>query len=111
MTSERLVALLRREVLNAGPNAELPTIRDVAHAIGKDCPIGTVQRAYAMLEDEGLVVNRGQRGRWTAANLPTIRLQPAIALLRDAIQQLCESGYSEQDLTNAWREARQGKSS
>ena len=59
---QKIVAAIRQEVL-AGqlrPGERLPTVRQAAADWG--CTVGTVQRAYAELAHQGLVVSRSGQG-------------------------------------------------
>jgi molybdate-binding protein/DNA-binding transcriptional regulator YhcF (GntR family) len=59
---QKIVAAIRQDIL-AGrlrPGERLPTVRQTAADWG--CTIGTAQRAYAELADQGLVVSRSGQG-------------------------------------------------
>src|SRR6185437_2589328 len=59
------------------PGARLPTMREVAVALAVD--LNTVQRAYAALEEDGLVTMVQGRGSFVAAALPPSRSRSAEA--------------------------------
>lgn len=70
---------LRQQILQAigdgtlAPGAQLPTMREVAVALKVD--LNTVQRAYAALERDGVLVTARGRGSFVAEKPP--RLDPA----------------------------------
>ena len=71
---------LRQQILQAigdgtlAPGAQLPTMREVAVALKVD--LNTVQRAYAALERDGVVITARGRGSFVAERPP--RADPAL---------------------------------
>ncbi len=72
--AEQLAASVRAAIVrgDAPPGTRLPSGRDVAAAVGAS--LQTVQRAYKILGDEGLVVSRVGRGTVIAPDLDIDRL-------------------------------------
>lgn len=99
---------IRQEILQKtlGPGDPLPPVRAMA---GRwDCTIGTVQRAYRELADQGLVVSRPGQGTRVAAVSPAQEVGP---LRRAALVQRTEAflleaftaGFSQAEVERAVR--------
>lgn len=72
--AEQIAAAVRRAVATGelAPGDRLPSGRDLAESSG--VTLGTVQRGYRLLADDGLVVARVGRGTSIAADVDTRRL-------------------------------------
>jgi GntR family transcriptional regulator len=91
------------------PGARLPTMREVAVTLAVD--LNTVQRAYAALEEDGLVTMVQGRGSFVAdAPRPAGNREADIKLLAAKVAaQAQAAGVSADELTEALRElARRG---
>src|ERR1700744_2808377 len=85
------------------PGARLPTMREVAVTLAVD--LNTVQRAYAALEDDGLVTMVQGRGSFVAEAPPPSRSRSAEArnLAAKVAAQARAAGVSLDELTEALR--------
>ena len=95
--------LIERGELRAGDS--LPTVRQLAGDLG--VAPNTVARAYAELQDEGLLTCDGRRGTRVASDVRTAvkptrarRLQEAIT---DFLATLVQRGYSDAEIAAALR--------
>jgi GntR family transcriptional regulator len=95
---EQIAAAVGRGTL--APGARLPTMRQVAVALSID--LNTVQRAYAELEREGIVVMVRGRGSFVA-ELPPLRSArtEAQALAAQVAAQAQASGIALSELAEA----------
>jgi GntR family transcriptional regulator len=83
-----------------GPGAQLPTMREVAVALAID--LNTVQRAYAELEAEGLLVKVQGRGSFVADKpAPRNRVAEIENLAARIAAQAQAAGVSLEELANA----------
>ncbi len=99
---------IRQEILHGTlrPGDRLPSVREMATRW--HCTIGTVQRAYEELVDQGLVVSRPGQGTHVAAVIPAATVEP---LRRAALVQRAEAfllevltaGYTETEVEQAIR--------
>jgi GntR family transcriptional regulator len=96
-------SLIERGELCAGDS--LPTVRQLAGDLG--VAPNTVARAYAELQEEGLLTCDGRRGTHVAADVPANdrptrarRLQEAAARF---ISTLAHRGYSDREIATALR--------
>jgi GntR family transcriptional regulator len=104
---DQIAAAIGRGELAAG--ARLPTMREVAVRLAVD--LNTVQRAYAVLEEDGLVTMVQGRGSFVAdAPRPARNREAEIELLAAKVAaQARAAGVSADELTEALRElARRG---
>lgn len=83
----------------------LPTVRQLARDLG--VAPNTVARAYAELQDEGLVVSDGRRGTRVASGVQTGDTPTRTHKLHETISQFLENlsrrGYSQSEITAALR--------
>lgn len=85
------------------PGVQLPTMREVAVALAID--LNTVQRAYAELEAEGLLVKVQGRGSFVAERpKPRSRSAEIRALAAKLAAQAQAAGVSSEELIEALRE-------
>lgn len=85
------------------PNAQLPTMREVAVALAID--LNTVQRAYAELEAEGLLIKVQGRGSFVAETpKPRNRNAEIEALAAKVAAQAQVAGVSPDELADALRQ-------
>ena len=85
------------------PGAQLPTMREVAVALAID--LNTVQRAYAELEAEGLLVKVQGRGSFVADKpKPRSRAAETANLAARVAAQAQAAGVSLDELAEALRE-------
>ena len=86
-----------------GPGAQLPTMREVAVALKID--LNTVQRAYAELEAEGLLIKVQGRGSFVADKpRPRSRSADIRTLAAKVAAQAQAAGISLMELADALRE-------
>lgn len=101
---------IRQQILKGelGPGARLPTIREMTARWG--CTIGTVQRAYRELAQQGLVTSRAGQGTRVVEGL----MPPGGASLRRAallnraeafLLEVLTAGYDPTEVETAIREA------
>ncbi|MFY9720347.1 MAG: GntR family transcriptional regulator [Candidatus Cybelea sp.] len=95
--------LIERGELRAGD--ALPTVRQLAGDLG--VAPNTVARAYAELQEEGLVTSNGRRGTRVALGVragdkPT-RARKLHGTIAQFLQALAHRGYSESEVTAALR--------
>lgn len=95
--------LIERGELRAGDT--LPTVRQLAGDLG--VAPNTVARAYAELQNEGLVISDGRRGTQVAPGVRTSDKPTRSRKLHEAIAQFVETlghrGYSETEISSALR--------
>lgn len=110
---QKIVTAVRQEVLNGqlNPGDRLPTVRQAAVEWG--CTLGTVQRAYAELARQGLVVSRSGQGTRVVEQPPLADDTPLRrALLVHRAQafllETLTSGYTPLEVENALRMALDG---
>ena len=74
------------------PGAQLPSVRSVASEAGVNP--NTVQKAYAMLERDGVIVSVPGRGSFLAEQreLADIRERAALDALREAVEAALQTG-------------------
>jgi GntR family transcriptional regulator len=85
------------------PGAQLPTMREVSVALAID--LNTVQRAYAELEAEGLLVKMQGRGSFVADKPKARNRDAEIEVLAAKVAALARAaGVSLEELTGALRE-------
>ena len=98
---EQIAAAIGRGEL--APGARLPTMREVAVTLSID--LNTVQRAYAALEEDGLVTKVQGRGSFVAEMPPPARDRHAEAnvLAAKVAAQAQAAGVSLGDLAEALR--------
>ena len=96
-------SLIERGELRAGDS--LPTVRQLAGDLGVSP--NTVARAYAELQDEGLLTCEGRRGTRVAPDVRTGDSTTRARRLQDAIAHFLETlahrGYSEDEIALALR--------
>lgn len=99
-------SLIERGELRAGDT--LPTVRQLASDLS--VAPNTVARAYAELQEEGLVVSDGRRGTRVASGVRSGDKTARARKLHEAIGQFLETlahrGYSESEITAALRRFR-----
>ncbi len=96
-------SLIERGELRAGD--ALPTVRQLAGDLG--VAPNTVARAYAELQEEGLVTSNGRRGTRVASGVragdkPT-RARKLHETIAQFLQALAQRGYSESEIVSALR--------
>ncbi len=95
--------LIERGELRAGDT--LPTVRQLAGDLG--VAPNTVARAYAELQEEGLLTSNGRRGTRVAPDVRTSDRPTRARKLHEAIARFAETlgqrGYSETEITAALR--------
>ncbi|HEX4106064.1 MAG TPA: GntR family transcriptional regulator [Rhizomicrobium sp.] len=85
------------------PGAQLPTMREVSVALAID--LNTVQRAYAELEAEGLLVKMQGRGSFVADKPKARNRDAEIEVLAAKVAALARAaGVSLEELAGALRE-------
>lgn len=83
------------------PGAQLPSVRSVASEAGVNP--NTVQKAYAMLERDGVIVSVPGRGSFLAAQdaLMDSRKRAALDGVRHAVQEALQTGVLAQEILQA----------
>jgi DNA-binding transcriptional regulator YhcF (GntR family) len=107
---DAVVMCLARQILTRGvvdvaadhKPGYLPSVRSLADALA--CSPGTVQRALAVLQSAGLIVNHGRKGRAVASNLSRSRPKLAVNKLEAMCVALQAHGYTRGDLRAALKE-------
>jgi GntR family transcriptional regulator len=94
---EQIAAAVGRGLLK--PGARLPTMRQVAVALSID--LNTVQRAYAELEREGILVMVRGRGSFVAQTPPPPRKADVRAFAEIVAAQARSQGIALEDLLAA----------
>jgi GntR family transcriptional regulator len=98
---DQIAAAIGRGLLS--PGAQLPTMREVAVALAID--LNTVQRAYAELEEEGLLTKVQGRGSFVAETpKPRSRSADIRMLAAKVAAQAQAAGISLSDLADALKE-------
>lgn len=96
-------SLIERGELRAGDT--LPTVRQLAGDLG--VAPNTVARAYAELQEEGLVISDGRRGTRVASGVRTsdkpTRARKLHETIAQFLQTLAQRGYSESEVVAALR--------
>lgn len=110
---DQIVSQIREAVATGRlrPGARLPTVREAADRL--DVSTGTVARAYAELEKQGVVYGEGARGTWVAQPLSGDLSEPERretlhGLLRPVVVAAYHLGASEAELRDALRSASSG---
>lgn len=105
---QKIVAAIRQDVFTGRlrPGERLPTVRQSATAWG--CTIGTVQRAYAELSRQGLVVSRSGQGTHVVDHPPDqdeTPLRRALLVHRAEafLLETLTAGYTPAEVENALR--------
>jgi len=105
---QKIVDAIRQDILSGkqNPGDRLPTVREMAAHWG--CTLGTVQRAYAELGRQGLVISRAGQGTHVVERPPTDDDTPLrkASLVNRAEAFLLESitgGYSPEEVETALR--------
>lgn len=72
----QIAEVIRQKIMHQtlNPGDRLPSVREMA--VEWACTIGTVQRAYAELARQGLVVSRPGQGTHVAATIPVAQTEP-----------------------------------
>lgn len=72
----QIAATIRQDILNQAlsPGDRLPSVREMAERWG--CTVGTIQRAYEQLTQEGVVVSRAGQGTHVATAAPLGQAEP-----------------------------------
>ncbi len=99
-----------RALIAAGqlrPGDQLPTIRQLAVDLGVN--YNTVARAYLELERAGVITTQRGRGTFVAgvpdeARQAQLREEKLRALLRAAIDEALRLGYTQDEITTAFRQ-------
>jgi DNA-binding transcriptional regulator YhcF (GntR family) len=96
-------SLIERGELRAGDS--LPTVRQLAGDLG--VAPNTVARAYAELQEEGLLTSEGRRGTRVAAGVLADTKTTRTSSLQETVAQFIASlstrGYSEREIAAALR--------
>jgi molybdate-binding protein/DNA-binding transcriptional regulator YhcF (GntR family) len=105
---QKIAEAIRQQILNQTlqPGDRLPSVREMAAQW--DCTIGTVQRAYEELAQQGLVVSRPGQGTHVATAIPVEQAEPLrrAALVHRAEAFLLEvltAGYAAEEVEQAVR--------
>ena len=105
---QQIAEAIRQQILNRAlqPGDRLPSVRDMA--VEWDCTIGTIQRAYGELAQQGLVVSRPGQGTHVATAIPAEQAEPLrrAALVHRAEAFLLEvltAGYAPEEVEQAVR--------
>jgi len=103
---QQIAESIRREIIEGKlkPGDRLPSIRETTRYWS--CTVGTVQRAYKELADQGLVVSRSGKGTHVVERLPS---QPAGSIRRATLYHHADSflleaitaGYSPEEIEQA----------
>ena len=91
-------------------NEQLPSVRSVAQELGVN--VNTVQKAYQMLERDGVIVSYAGKGSFLASGEQALhrRQDTAKTSLREAGRQASECGVPEEEILDCAREgARLGR--
>ncbi|HTZ55000.1 MAG TPA: GntR family transcriptional regulator [Candidatus Acidoferrum sp.] len=95
---EQIRAAIERGTL--GPDAPLPTVRQLAGDLG--VAPNTVARAYADLQDAGWLISEGRRGTRVASKTPAADRRARTNALADAATRFIDSlrhrGYSRTEI-------------
>ena len=98
---DQLRAFIERGQLRAGD--PLPTVRQLAGDLG--VAPNTVVRAYAELQDEGLLTSDGRRGTHVASDAPARDKRARERTLQEAVasflKTLAHRGYSHDEVATA----------
>ena len=83
------------------PGAQLPSVRSVAAEVGVNP--NTVQKAYAMLERDGIIASVPGRGSFLAAQdtLVDSRKRAALETVCQAVREALQTGVSAQEILQA----------
>ena len=87
-------------------SSQLPSVRDLA--IEAAVNPNTVQRAYASLEDEGLIITKGTLGRFVtedAESIESARREIALGLAAGYCGNMRTLGYSPDEICTLTKEA------
>ena len=100
---EQIRAAIERGEL--GPDAVLPTVRQLAGDLG--VAPNTVARAYADLQQAGWLVSEGRRGTGVAAKTPAIDRRARSQALSEAVAHFIEilrhRGYTKEEIEKGLR--------
>ena len=96
-----------------GPDEKLPTVRETAKALGVNP--NTVQRSYAMLEQNGLIYSVPAKGSYVSpgGNAAKAVIREACVALRAAAEKAAEAGVTrkqaEEIIDNIWNGSENNK--
>ena len=99
---EQLCEQLRNQVVEgiAVPGEALPSVRSLSTELGINP--NTIQRAYRMMEEEGLTVSIPGNGNFVSMEIETFRKQKiasSLNTIRDEVKTLKRIGIQEQQIT------------
>ncbi|HEY5256753.1 MAG TPA: GntR family transcriptional regulator [Candidatus Baltobacteraceae bacterium] len=101
--AEQLRGAIQRGDVQIG--ASLPTVRQLAGDLG--VAPNTVARAYAQLQEDGLLIGDGRRGTLVAGPIPAASRRARASTLRDAVERFVESlgnrGFSHREIGDELR--------
>lgn len=88
-----------------GESGQLPSVRSVAQQLGVNP--NTVQKAYALLERDGVIVSLPGKGSFLreGGDLREKRRQESLQRLRESVLSCLDCGASPQDVRTALEEA------
>ena len=92
-------------------NEQLPSVRSVAQELGVN--VNTVQKAYRMLEKDGVIVSYPGKGSFIASGDNALLRQQKSAreALMTAAQNAADCGLSEEEIVECAREGEQRRKS
>ena len=95
---QKIAETIRDEILDGSrrPGDRLPSVRQLCRQWS--CTPGTVQRAYAILAQRGLLVSQAGKGTRVASAIPSAQAQSQAALRRAGLVHRCE-GFLLEALT------------
>lgn len=87
-----------------GETGQLPSVRAVARELGVNP--NTVQKAYAMLEHDGMIYSLPGKGSFLAQreDISEKRKAEALRKVREAVKEALDSGASMEELTSILKE-------
>ncbi|MCG3208491.1 MAG: hypothetical protein FOGNACKC_02096 [Anaerolineae bacterium] len=106
----QIAANIRQDILNQTltPGDRLPSVREMAERWG--CTVGTIQRAYEQLAQEGVLVSRAGQGTRVAAAEPVEQAEPLrranlIHRAEAFLLEVLTAGYTQAEAEQAVRVA------
>lgn len=107
---EQIAESVRQDIINGNltPGDRLPSLREMTSRW--NCTIGTVQRAYRELAQQGLITSRSGQGTKVVEKLPAqietpLRRAALIHRAETFLLEVLTAGYSPPEIENAIRQA------
>jgi len=100
---DRISSLAARGILTSG--SQLPTVRQLALELSINP--NTIQKAYSILEQNGIIVSVKGKGSFVSSDYEVIRQKHISSIdsaLRDLVIQAAEIGYPENDFLSKSKE-------